>query len=243
MPSKRERLIAAARTQLGVRYYSMHWGPKGSAIPGWGCAMFVAWCHRQVFGTDYYGSCWNFAGDALGSKTLNQGGGQFRFVSASEAKPGDCVLYGAAGYDGRDADDYGHIALYVGNGRVIGAMGRGVPGQSGYLNIGIKETSVSAQNIGGVTRYIRCTLLDDDTEEMFPVKQKVTFKTTVNIRKAPEVKDSTLVKDSKGHSIQYHKDESVTIDGVVIKGGICWGHYIGQTSGKDRYVSLSGTIR
>lgn len=241
MASARERMVSAARTQLGVRYYSMHWGPKGSAVPGWGCAMFCAWVHQQVFGTDYYGSCWNFAGDALGSKTLNQGGGEFRFISASEAKPGDCVLYGARGYTGTDADDYGHIALYVGDGKVIGAMGQGVPGGANYLNIGISETSVSKQNIGGVTRYIRCTRLDsdepsDEPEGMFPLKKTLTFKVKTNVRDTPSV--------TKGKVVSYYlPDQSVTIDGVKIEGGICWGHYIGSTSGKDRYVSLTGTIR
>jgi cell wall-associated NlpC family hydrolase len=231
----RERLVAAARTQLGVRYYSMHWGPKGSAIPGWGCAMFVAWCHQQVFGTDYYGSCWNFAGDALGSKTLNQGGGQFRFVSASEAKPGDCVLYGVAGYDGRDADDYGHIALYIGNGRVIGAMGRGVPGASNYLTIGIKETSVAAQNIGGVTRYIRCTRLSDTDKEAFPVKETITVKSdSVNVRTAPSTKTGKVVAS-------YAKGDKVNIDGVALGDGFVWGTYIGSTSGQRRYVALGPT--
>lgn len=231
----RERLVAAARTQLGVRYYSMHWGPKGSAVPGWGCAMFCAWVHQQVFGTDYYGSCWNFAGDALGSETLNQGGGEFKFVT--DPKPGDCVLYGTAGYDGRDPDDYGHIALYIGDGRVIGAMGRGVPGGSNYLNIGISETPVASQNIGGITRYIRCTRIHDSTEGgVFPVNQTVTFKVKTNVRDAPSVTSGKVVS-------YYPAGESCTIDGVRIEGGICWGHYIGATSGKDRYVSLTGTIK
>lgn len=235
----RERLVAAARTQLGVRYYSMHWGPKGSAVPGWGCAMFCAWCHQQVFGTDYYGSCWNFAGDALGSKTLNQGGGQFKFVSASEAKPGDCVLYGAAGYNGKDADDYGHIALYIGNGRVIGAMGRGVPGASNYLNIGIKETTVAAQSLGGVIRYIRCTRITEGgtTEGVFPMQTKITVTTpTLHVRSAPNLKDSSLVG-----GVTYKKGDTINIDGLALGDGHVWGHYIGGTSGKDRYVSLGTT--
>lgn len=235
-------MVAAARTQLGVRYYSMHWGPKGSAIPGWGCAMFVAWVHQQVFGTDYYGSCWNFAGDALGSKTLNQGGGQFKFIDPSEAKPGDCVLYGAAGYNGKDADDYGHIALYIGDGKVIGAMGQGVPGAANYLNIGISDTTVAKQNIGGVTRYIRCTLLDDDSEEgMFPLTQTITVVTQkLHVRTAPNLKDSSLIKSGNGY-LHYSKGDKVNIDGIVINDGYVWGHYVGSASGKSRYVAIGPT--
>lgn len=243
--SDRERIVAAARKQLGVSYFSMNysasegyagWMGTHYVGKGWGCAQFVAYCLNTVLGTAYVGSCYNYGGDALGQGE-NQGGGQFRFISAAEAKAGDCVLYGRSGYDGSRYDHYGHIALYVGNGRVIGAMGKGKPWDYDYLNIGIKETPVASQNIGGITRYIRCTRINDSTEGgVFPLQQTVTFKCKTNVRDAPSVTAGKVVS-------YYPAGESCTIDGVKIAGGICWGHYIGSTSGKDRYVSLTGTIR
>lgn len=242
MSTLRDQCVSVARSQLGVRYWSLHYGPKGSSQEGFGCAQYCRFVFRQVLGVNYVGSCYEFAGDALG-QSVNQGGGEFEFISASEAQPGDCVIYGARNHDGKDYYDYGHIALYVGNGRVIGAMGKGVPGQAGYLNIGIKETSVAAQNIGGVTRYIRCKRLkgskantNKTTKGDFAVSKKVTFKTKTNVRDNPSITKGKVVT-------HYEADQSVTIDAVTIADGIVWGHYVGSTSGKDRYVSLTGTIR
>lgn len=214
----------------------MHTGPKGSSSEGWGCAMFVAWVYKQVFGTSYYGSCWNFAGDALGQE-CNQGGGEWRFISADEALPGDAVLYCAAGHNGKDYDDYGHIALYLGSGRVIGAMGTGVPGAAGYLNIGIKETAVAGQSIGGIARFIRCTRLDGE-ERGYPMKKTVTFKTPIYVRTSPSVKSMDNVCKSNGRYVRYAKGDTCKIEGVVLEGGRLWGYYTGATSGQRRYVSL-----
>lgn len=250
MASLRDKVVAKAESQLGVRYWTMHCGPRGSGSEGFGCAMLVCWCLNQVLGTDYYGSCWNLWGDAIGASQYNQGGGEFEVIEAKDAQPGDIVMYFNPNVNLGYSTNASHTALYVGNGMVIGAWGKSYPGAWDYMAGGsVRKTTMAYQSLGGAIRYIRCKRLKgsaytgDTMEGMFPVKQKVTFKTTVNIRKAPEVKDSTLVKDSNGHNIQYHRDESVEIDGVKIAGGICWGHYIGNTSGKDRYVSLTGTIR
>ena len=241
----RDKVVERARSQIGVRYYSMHTGPRGSAVEGWGCAMFYAWCLNQTLGTGYYGSCWNFAGDALGQGT-NQGGGEFEFISASEAQPGDAVLYAQAGHDGKDYDDYGHIALYVGGGRVIGAMGSGTPGSAGYLNIGIKETDVGRQSLGGPIRYVRCKRLKGnaatpatgnnssyaDTGEMVWVNQKVTVRSSsLNVRDKPSTKTGAI-------KAEYRKGDTIILDGLVLGDGYVWGSYVGATSGKRRYVAL-----
>lgn len=240
MPTTRERLLEVARSQLGVRYWSMHTGPRGSGSEGWGCAMFCAWCYRQVLGTDYYGSCWNFAGDALG-QSVNQGGGEWRFIGADEALPGDCVLYCASGHTGTDYDDYGHIAMYVGDGRVIGAMGRGVPGAADYLNIGIKETNTAGQSIGGIMRFIRCTRLDGASEEDYPMAQTVTCTRALYVRTSPSTKSMSNVCKSNGRYVRYAKGDTFAIEGVTFADGRVWGYYTGATSHERRYVSLGTT--
>ena len=240
----RDKVVERGRSQIGVRYYSMHTGPRGSAVEGWGCAMFYAWCLNQTLGTDYYGSCWNFAGDALGQGT-DQGGGEFEFISASEAQPGDAVLYAQAGHDGTDYDDYGHIALYVGGGRVIGAMGSGTPGSAGYVNIGIKETDISRQSLGGPIRYVRCRRLKGNAKvpetgggeypasgEMVWVNQSVTVRSnTLNVRDKPSTKAGAI-------KARYRKGDTIVLDGLCLGDGYVWGSYIGATSGQRRYVAL-----
>lgn len=155
----REKVVAAARSQVGQPYNSMHTGTDGL---GWGCAMLCAWALNSVLGTDYYGSCYNFAGDALGeahSQGYDQGGGEFEVVS--EPEPGDVVLYSPAGYDGRDATDWGHAAMYVGDGRVVGAWGTGTPGSARYwAGRGVSEDMVHEQSLGGLVMYVRCARLD-----------------------------------------------------------------------------------
>ena len=243
MPTVRERLVAAARSQLGVSYYSMNYSAKDGYAGsmgthyvgrGWGCAQFVAYCFNTVLGTAYVGSCWNYAGDALG-QSVNQGGGEWRFIGADEALPGDCVLYCASGHTGTDYDDYGHIAMYVGNGRVIGAMGRGTPGSGGYLNIGIKETNTAGQSIGGIMKFIRCTRLDKEEQGVYWMTDTITFKAGTNVRTTPSMKGKIVAKYAKG--------DTCRIDGVVLAEGRIWGRYIGASSGQPRYVYMGATSR
>lgn len=246
MPTTRERLIAAARKELGVSYFSMNYSAKDGYAgsmgthfigKGWGCAQFVSYCYNVVLGTAYVGSCYNYAGDALG-QSVNQGGGEWRFIGADEALPGDCVIYCASGHTGTDYDDYGHIAMYIGNGKVIGAMGRGVPGGGNYLNIGISETPTAKQSIGGIMRFIRCTRLDGKHEsEVFPVSETIKFKTGTFVRTAPSMKAKTVAK--------YKKGDTCRIDGVVFGDGdgYMWGVYTGASSGQKRYVFLGSHER
>ena len=168
---KREEIVSLAYDCIGEDYYSMNYSdPEGYAGSmgthyigaGWGCAQYGARCNNRVLGTRYLGSVYNFAGDALGQE-VNQGGGEFYFVD--EPLPGDLVIYIAAGHNGEDYSDYGHIAIYVGEGMVVGAMGRGTPYSGNYLNIGISETSIAKQDIGGGWRYIRCARLDGSEPE------------------------------------------------------------------------------
>lgn len=238
MASLREQVLAKARSQLGVRYWSMHTGPKGSASEGWGCAMFVAWCLNQVLGTDYYGSCWNFWGDAIGAPQYNQGGGEFEVTDSPEA--GDLAIYFNPDVNIGYSTSASHTAVYIGNGQVIGAMGYGTPGSSGYLNIGIKETSVSGQSLGGAVRYIRCKRLKGSTQAPTPTTKgdfdmadTVTFSSKRNVRDKPSL-SSTVVT-------YYDEGQSVSIDKVVRADGLLWGHYVGSSSGKDRYVAIAST--
>lgn len=258
MATLRDKVVSKARSQLGVRYWSMHTGPKGSKSEGWGCAMFCAWCLNQVLGTDYVGGTFNFWGEVIGAPTYNQGRTYaFEEIKASEAQPGDLVCYfypnASIGY----SSSCGHIAMYVGNGRVIGAMGRGTPGSSDYLNIGIKETAVGGQDIGGFIRYIRCKRLKGvkattatstsastsssktsgsskttTTKGDFALSKKVTFAARRNVRDAPNLTSSKVVT-------YYSAGQSVTLDSLTISAGLVWGHYIGSSSGKDRWVAIA----
>jgi len=167
---RRDEILDALRSQLGEDYYSMNYGASEGfggvgtnyVGAGWGCAELASFAYNTTIGTDYVGSTWNFYGDALGQGT-NQGVGEFYFVDDPE--PGDIVCYINSGHNGSDYDDCGHVAVYVGDGMVIGARGIGKPTGGYYLNIGVQETSIELQSLGGGWRYIRCTRLDGEQPE------------------------------------------------------------------------------
>lgn len=210
----RESMVELARAELGADYYSMNyssdvgyagWMGTNYVGLGWGCAQGGAYYHNAILGTKYVGSCWNFAGDALGNPELNQGGGQFRFIDESEALPGDLVIYVLRGYDGRDAEDYAHIGIYVGNGRVISALGTGKPGESGYVNIGMSEHDtnyccVMRGSSLGWYRFLRCTLLDGESDD----KGDIMASTTMTMLIHPKGQDKIYYWDGSPECVPFH---------------------------------------
>lgn len=112
--------IQAAREQEGVRYWSMRSGPRGSEDEGFGCAMLVCYAYNKVLGTDWYGHCWYLWGSANGT-----GGFDYPLEVVSDPEPGDIIMY--LDYDSGWCEAASHAALYIGNGRVIGANGEGSP--------------------------------------------------------------------------------------------------------------------
>ncbi len=133
-----QKLVEVAKTQLGVRYQSIHYGPKGSADEGFGCAMFVAYCYNQVyfngargdFSLDskpheaFYGATTLFwANVAPGASHYNRG---FVEVRPEEAIAGDVVAYiksEAVNHPYSDRSNCNHVALYTGNGKIMEAGG------------------------------------------------------------------------------------------------------------------------
>lgn len=157
--TRAERIVQAARSQLGAPYNSMHCGPlppdgDGS---GFGCAMLVCWCYNRVLGTHWYGSCWNLYGDAIGRGRQEDG----TLSLTGHPVPGDVVLY-LASSDGRDTDA-AHAALYVGGGRCIGAWGSG---KRPHAWGDVRETTVRYQAAGGRrVVYAHSTWLDEKEDE------------------------------------------------------------------------------
>ncbi|MDY5589281.1 MAG: NlpC/P60 family protein [Arcanobacterium sp.] len=91
-PTLGNEIVAVARTGIGVPYV---WA--GSTPAGWDCSGFVMWVLRHV------GISVPHGGDPIAR--------MFTSIPASEARPGDLVWW-----PGR------HIAIYAGNGMIIGAQ-------------------------------------------------------------------------------------------------------------------------
>lgn len=149
----REKLVSAARTQLGMPYYSMHYGPREGDGLGFGCAMFVSYCYNQVFFNGvsaqypglggFYGSTYEYWGNVTndGYDPYNK---KFVEVSAAEAQPGDVVAYTSGANPYATYSACGHVALYIGNGKIIGS---GSPG--------VVEGSVESQAVGRDIHYLK----------------------------------------------------------------------------------------
>ncbi|AXK46059.1 peptidoglycan-binding protein [Brachybacterium saurashtrense] len=91
-------IIAAARTQIGARY---SWGGE-SPSTGYDCSGLVHYAYNQ-------------SGHSLPRKTAKGYVFGGRIISQSEAKPGDLVAF--------TGNDYGHMGIYIGNGKIIDASG------------------------------------------------------------------------------------------------------------------------
>lgn len=90
--------INAARSQLGVRY---KWGGS-TPSSGFDCSGLVYYAYNQ-------------AGMNLPRKTAKGYTFGGRIISKSQAQPGDLVAF--------TGNDYGHMGIYVGNGKIIDASG------------------------------------------------------------------------------------------------------------------------
>ena len=93
-----QAIIDAARSQIGSRYT---WGGS-SPSTGFDCSGLVHYAYNQ-------------SGTYLPRKTAKGYTFGGRIISQSEARPGDLVAF--------TGNDYGHMGIYVGNGRIIDASG------------------------------------------------------------------------------------------------------------------------
>ena len=109
--------IAAASSQIGVLY---SWGGGGANGPGYGIAP-----DTDVYGFDCSGLteyAYARAGIRIGGTSRDQWwNNRDNQVSASDLKPGDLMFWAS----GSDYTSIYHVALYIGNDRMIEAPDRG----------------------------------------------------------------------------------------------------------------------
>lgn len=107
----RNKIIAEGKQicdDPNVQYSQEYRGQTVGGIKYWDCSSFVKHCYK-VAGLEVKDITWNQY-----AEVKNEGG---KFVSQSEAKPGDMVFWG------KDSDCH-HIAIYAGDGHCYAARGR-----------------------------------------------------------------------------------------------------------------------
>jgi len=102
-----DKVIAAAKTQLGAPYYWGHQVPIGS-VPagqpyGFDCSNFVAWSYRTGIGISFSGSSYTQR-YSVGTPVL-----------LDQIRAGDLLFFKTS----NNATGSGHVGIYMGNGMVI----------------------------------------------------------------------------------------------------------------------------
>lgn len=125
----------------------------------------------------------------------------------------------------------GHTGVALGDGKQADAHGDEYGGLSGP-NKGDQTThEIEVRSLRSWTYIYRYQGTSTD-EEWFDVTQTLTFTRSARVYKQAKV----ATANRAGYT--YKAGETVTIDGLLIKGGYVWGTYIGASTGARRYVIL-----
>lgn len=136
----RDALIEAAESQVGVRYQSLHYGPKGDPFgngEGFGCAMFVAYAYNTVFFDGHRGDDNSHQTDdnqwfcgytaafwaAVTGEPNNDTNWGLVEVEPENAQPGDVICYVSGNNPYSSRLNCGHASMYYGDGKEITAGG------------------------------------------------------------------------------------------------------------------------
>lgn len=132
----------------------------------------------------------------------------------------------------------GHTAIYLGGGKIgeahHGDYAGGLSGRKGDQDG--TEVRIAAYSAGAWSRayhYPEDEGGEDEEAEGFEVSRTVkVYSDSLAVRDAPSTKTGKVVA-------RYANGNTINIDRVVFgDDGYLWGHYIGGSSGKDRYVAL-----
>lgn len=211
----RESIVAYCRKQIGCAYsYTPSGGVEGKS---YNCS-FLSTCAYRAAGLTIPGWQGHQNGDGSQSDWVYRAG--HWTTDKSKLKPGDLVFFGTS----RTNTTHVGIVSRAGTTPYIidstpsrGVAERLLPTGAGFVGGGWPMNTVPA----------------DSTEEGFPVNKTVTVRSEfLRVRDAPSTKTGKEVA-------RYAKGDKVTIDSIVIgDDGYAWGHYIGGSSGKDRYIAL-----
>lgn len=132
----------------------------------------------------------------------------------------------------------GHTAIYLGGGKIgeahHGDYAGGLSGRKGDQDgTEVRVAAYSASAWSRAYHYPEDEGSEDEEAEGFEVSRTVkVYSDTLAVRDAPSTKTGKVVA-------RYANGNTINIDRVVFgDDGYLWGHYIGGSSGKDRYVAL-----
>ena len=133
-------------------------------------------------------------------------------TNPAQLKPGDLVFFGSS------RTNTTHVGVSLGGRWMIDSVPAG----------GVQTRLLYASFVGGGWPLDE---LPEDAEGMMLMSQTVEFTTRTNVRDKPSLKGTIVARYAAG--------DTVTLDAAKVADGIVWGHYVGASSKKDRWVCIS----
>ena len=133
-------------------------------------------------------------------------------TNPAKLKPGDLVFFGTS------RTNTTHVGVSLGGRWMIDSVPAG----------GVQQRLLYASFVGGGWPLDE---LPEDAEGMMLMSQTVEFTMRTNVRDKPSLKGTIVARYAAG--------DTVTLDAAKVADGIVWGHYVGASSKKDRWVCIS----
>lgn len=211
----REMIVAYARWAIGCSYDTTPSG--GVEGESYNCS-YLTTCAYAHAGLDI--PHWQGHQNGNGSQSdLVRWHGHW-VTDPAQLKPGDLVFFSSSG----DPYNTSHVGISLGGWQMIDSVPNG----------GVQQRELYGSFVGGGWPLEDCP--DDDGWQLIPAKGTVEFDRTMRIRDYPSTQDGAIVGT-------YEAGETLNVDGFVLHDGYTWAHYIGASSGKDRFVALSGDVQ
>jgi len=213
----RERIVAYCRDNIGASYdYTPSGGVEGES---YNCSYLTTCAYAHAGLTIPH---WQGAQNGEGSQSDWVRWHGHWTTDPDELKPGDLVFFG---YYDEERDMYitSHVGISLGGWQMIDSVPNG----------GVQQRELYGSFVGGGWPLPD---LPEGDWQLIPAKGTVEFDRTMRIRDYPSTQDGAIVGT-------YEAGETLNVDGFVLANGYTWAHYIGASSGKDRFVALSGDVQ
>ncbi len=210
MSDVRDRIVAYARRNIGCRYsYVPSGGVEGES---YNCS-FLTTCAYRHAGLTIPRWQGHQNGDGSQSDWVWRNG--HWTTDPAKLQPGDLVFFGSS------RTYTTHVGISLGGRWMIDSVPAG----------GVQTRLLYGSFVGG--GWPLKELPDESDDGRFPVNKTVTVQADrLAVRDRPSTSTGVVVA-------WYAKGDKVAIDGVEIGAdGYVWGHYVGASSKKDRYIAL-----
>ena len=208
----REQIVSYAQRNIGCIYSTVPSG--GREGYAYNCS-YLTTCAYRAAGLTIPGWQGHQNGDGSQSDWVRRAG--HWTTHASKLKAGDLVFFGTS------PTNTTHVGISLGGNRMIDSVPNG----------GVQERRLYASFVGGgwpLDKLPGDSPAPETPEGGIAVSITRTLKHDMNIRDKPSTSSNVVGTYPAGSSVRF--------DQIYVEGGYVWGSYVGQSSGKRRYISI-----